>query len=280
MADTTTRYRSSATCSYPNHKIQAGDIYQFGCELEFYIDTDRHKFTEAVDAIRCAVAEITDVDILVDLTYLPDEPDRYQCIQIKPDNSLDGHGIEINTPITSRQGIKHYLTHLLPLIEQYGYTNADTGLHFHISTVQTDGVNLNFYLYMLMCHERGLLSSWAPRTGYSHNVMDILLKHTKAEARTKKTEKGTVWNLEKIAPNRIEIKTIGGTNYHQNAARIIGEFEEYAGLFDLLRFDRKPVWRAELIAQHKNLVASTPKEAQSEFSKAIAQTNLMATGKA
>ncbi len=94
MADTTTRYPSSATCSYAHHKIQAGDIYQFGCELEFYIDTDRHKFTE-----------------------------------------------------------------------------------------------------------------------------------------------------------------------------------------DVLRFDKEPAWKAELIAQHEKLVASTPKEAQSEFSKAIAQTNLLSTGK-
>ena len=40
--------------------------------------------------------------------------------------------------------------------------------------IKNDGVNFNFYKYMLLCDRAGLLSSWKPRVGYSQNVMDIL----------------------------------------------------------------------------------------------------------
>ena len=118
-------------------------------------------------------------------------------MQIKPDQSLDDNGIEISIPITTKNGVKHYIKNILPLIKEYGYTNEDTGLHFHISTIKQDGVNFNFYLYMLMCDDKNLLSSWLPRSGYSQNVMDILSKNTKAKSRVIKNKKGTIWNLGK-----------------------------------------------------------------------------------
>lgn len=148
--------------------------------------------------------KVNKLNSLVDLTNLPTDEDNNHCIQIKPDQSLEDNGIEISIPITSQEGVKYYIKKILPLIKKYGYTNKDTGLHFHISIINKDGANFNFYLYMLMCHDKELLSSWQPRIGYSQNVMDILSSNTKALSRKIKNAKGTIWNLEKLKTDHKE----------------------------------------------------------------------------
>jgi hypothetical protein len=230
--NTTKRYKSVFKKEFENLKVKEIDLYQFGCEFEFYIDTNRYDLQNAIEEIRNKIVNFTNVDILVDLVSLPTDTDKNYCLQIKPDQSLDDNGIEISIPITTQQGVRHYIKNILPLIEKYGYTNEDTGLHFHISTMKQDGINFNFYLYMLMCHDKNLLSSWQPRSGYSQNVMDILSKNTKAKSREIKNKKGTIWNLEKIDSNHIEIKAIGGVNYHKEINKIIDEFNMYVKYFD------------------------------------------------
>jgi glutamine synthetase len=159
--NTTKRYKSVLKNEFENLKVKEIDLYQFGCEFEFYIDTDKYDLQDAVKQIKNRIQKFSDVDILVDLVSLPTDTDKNYCVQIKPDQSLDDNGIEISIPITTKNGVKHYIKNILPLIEEYGYTNEDTGLHFHISTLKQDGVNFNFYLYMLICDDKNLLSSLA-----------------------------------------------------------------------------------------------------------------------
>jgi len=196
-------------------------------------------------------------------------------MQIKPDQSLDDNGIEISIPITTQDGVKHYIENILPIVEKYGYTNEDTGLHFHISTVKQDGVNFNFYLYMLMCHDKNLLSSWFPRSGYSQNVMDILSKNTKVKSRVIKNKKGTIWNLEKIDSNHIEIKAIGGVDYHKDIDKILTEFDMYVEYFNTVVTNINPDYRERLIREHKQLIKSIDKSTKEEFSKAVSEAGLI-----
>lgn len=275
MSDTTKRYKAVSNTAVDNHNITDNDEYQFGCEFEFYIDTTKYDFTDAVEKIKNKIQTFTNADILVDLSNLPIERDKNNCIQIKPDQSLQSHGVEISIPITSQMGVKHYIRHILPLIEEFGYTNEDTGLHFHISTIQKDGVNFAFYVYMLMCHDQNLLSSWEPRISYSQNVMDILLKRTKTEARIIKTKKGTIWNLEKLEANHIEIKSMGGIDYHRKMDKILDEFDTYADCFNRVYKNTDSEYRERLIKEHKTLVASTDKAVQAKFSKALAESGLL-----
>ena len=255
--------------------ISDNDLYQFGCEFEFYIDTNRYNLQNAIEEIKNKIANFTDTDILVDLVTLPTDRDKNHCVQIKPDQSLDDNGIEISIPITTKNGVKYYLNNILPLIEEYGYTNEDTGLHFHISTIKQDGVNFNFYLYMLMCHDKNLLSSWLPRSGYSQNVMDILSKNTKAKSREIKNKKGTIWNLEKIGINHIEIKAIGGVDYHKDLERILAEFDKYAEYFDVVLKGTDIDYRQRLISEHKQLIKSVDSGIKEEFSQAVNEAGLI-----
>ena len=275
IKSTTKRYKAILKNGFENLKVKERDLYQFGCEFEFYIDTDRYDLQDAIEQIKNKIIKFSDVDILVDLVSLPTDTDKNHCIQIKPDQSLDDNGIEISIPITTQYGVKHYIENILPIVEKYGYTNEDTGLHFHISTVKKDGVNFNFYLYMLMCHDRKLLSSWKPRSGYSQNVMDILSKNTKVKSRAIKNKKGTIWNLEKIDSNHIEIKAIGGVDYHKDKGRVISEFDIYVEHFNDVLNDTNPQYRETLINEHKLLIQTIDKSTKEEFSKAVSEARLL-----
>ncbi len=275
MVQSTTKRYTAHKNNIDTLKISENDLYQFGCEFEFYIDTAKYNLQDAIEEIKNKIVNFTDADILVDLATLPTNSDKNYCIQIKPDQSLDDNGIEISIPITTKNGVKHYINNILPLIEEYGYTNEDTGLHFHISTVKQDGVNFNFYLYMLMCHDKNLLSSWLPRSGYSQNVMDILSKNTKAKSREIKNKKGTIWNLEKIGVNHIEIKAIGGVDYHKEVNKIINEFERYAKYFDAVLKGDDIDYRQRLINEHKQLIKSIDSSTKEEFLQAVNEAGLI-----
>jgi len=275
MSQTTKRYKANKECSFDCYDLQSSDEYLFGCEFEFYIDTARYDFLEVIAKIKNEIFHVCNVDILVNTSALPSDTDKNQCIQIKPDQSLEDNGVEISIPITTQNGVKHYIENIVSIIEKYGYTNEDTGLHFHISTAKTDGVNFNFYLYMLMCHDENLLSSWQPRTGYSHNVMEVLFNKTKIHSREIKNKKGTIWNLEKLSSNHIEIKSIGGVNYHKEINRIITEFKMYATCFDVVFKDSDIEYRKRLVKEHKELIITLDHKTQEEFSKAVIEAGLI-----
>jgi hypothetical protein len=273
MKDTTTRHKANENCDYNCHDIKIDDKYQYGCEFEFYIDTEKYNFEETIEKILNEIKQFSNVDILVDLTSLPSDEDKNHCIQIKPDQSLQDHGVEISIPITSQYGVKHYIQKILPLIEKYGFTNEETGLHFHISTIKKDGVNFNFYAYMLLCHDKKLLSTWKTRIGYSHNVMDVLLKNSKSDSR--KIKKRTVWNLEKIDPRHIEIKTIGGIDYHKKSDQILSEFNLYAECFYNTHENTDVSYRKKLIEEHKKIVKETNEKTQATFMEAVSEAGLL-----
>jgi len=124
---TTKRYMANTNCSYDSFIVSSGDKYKFGCEFEFYIDTDFYDYNIVIDEITKEIYKFTNVDILVDTIGLPIDNDRNYCIQIKPDISLEEHGIEISVPITTRAGIEHFIKKICPIIDTYGYTNEETG---------------------------------------------------------------------------------------------------------------------------------------------------------
>ena len=128
---------------------------------------------------------------------------------------------------------------------------------------------------MLMCHDKRLLSSWLPRSGYSQNVMDILSKNTKEKSREIKNKKGTIWNLEKIGINHIEIKAIGGVNYHKEVDKIINEFDKYAEYFDAVLENSDTDYRERLISEHKQLIKSIDSGTKEEFSQAVNEAGLL-----
>jgi len=270
---TTKRYKGNKNCAFSDYDLKKNDIYQYGCEFEFYIDIDKVQYNQAIENISRELSILTSSDLLVDVTALPLSKDKDQCMQLKPDISLRDTGIEISTPISSAEGIKHYIKAICTIIDKYGYSNEETGFHIHISTIKNDGINLNFYKYMLLCADANLLSSWKPRTGYSQNVMDILSIHDKPTSRMIKSKKGTVWNLEKVDSNHVEIKSIGGNNYHKEIDKIIKEFSQYAKYFDetlSMNSDK----HKRLIQEHKELIDSLDDKIKASFVSALTASGI------
>lgn len=270
---TTNRYSRNRVCKFDSFVPSLDDTYQYGCEFEFYIDTNKHDYSETVFKITQELYLLSHADILVDMVALPTAKDKDLCLQIKPDTSLKSNGVEISIPISTAKGVIHFIKSISPIIEYYGYTNEETGLHIHISTIKKDGINFNFYKYMLICDNAKLLSSWKTRTGYSQNVMDILSSNNKLQSKEIKTKKGTVWNLEKIENNHVEIKTIGGDNYHHFIPKLISEFEQYSKYFhETLQCDTFE--DKELFKNHLVMVKNAKVEAQSKFDSALVEAGI------
>ncbi len=271
---TTKRYKANLNCDYNGHAVKETDEYQYGCEFEFYIDTKVHDFNSTIDSITKEIYAVTNAEILVDTVNLPTDADKNNCIQIKPDISLEDNGIEISVPITTASGIKHYIETICPIIDKYGYTNEETGFHIHISTTARDGINFNFYKFMLLCDKASLLSSWEPRIGYSQNVMDILSSYTKQASRKIKTKKGTVWNVEKVEPNHVEVKSIGGDEYHQKIDTMLKEFLEYSRYFEETLLQDTDEHK-QMYIKHKKQVERVSKVASAEFANALSEAGII-----
>ena len=272
LEGTTKRYQGNGSCKYQSFTPKEDDLCRYGCEFEFYIDTEQYVFSDVIGTLTKALYELTSADILVDEISIPHAADKNHCMQIKPDISLEDHGIEISVPISTKEGILHYIQKILPLIEQYGYTNEETGFHIHMSTLGSS--HIDFYRFMLLCDNAGLLSAWKPRIGYSQNVMDVLTSHTKQEARIIKTKKGTIWNLERIDPHHIEIKSIGGDDYHKETERIISEFENYADYFSQALGEMTEEHK-RLLENHKQMLDSLDKEAKGRFVSALIEAGIL-----
>ena len=269
---TTKRYRGNGHCNYSSFIPGKDDLCLYGCEFEFYVDTKRHRYTDVIGMLTKALYELTPADILVDEISIPYTADKNHCMQIKPDISLEDHGLEISVPISTKEGIVHYIRTILPFLEQYGYTNGETGFHIHMSARSSS--HIDFYRFMLLCDAAGLLSAWKPRIGYSQNVMEILSAHSGQESRVIKNKKGTIWNLEKIDPHHIEIKSIGGAGYHKEMERILYEFEAYSEYFIQALGEVTPQHR-RLLEKHRQMLDSLDREVKGRFASALAVSGIL-----
>lgn len=235
--------------------------YLFGCEFEFYPNENI-----SIEDIIHELYTCLKTDLLVNEISVPSCEDASNCMHLKPDVSLQSNGLEISTPISSYTSLLEYISKINNLIAKLGYTNDDTGLHIHISTCNKNGVNFNFYNFSLLCNKQNLLNSWYSRNSYCLNVMEVINYNNKKEAKKLKEKKGRVWNLELIEKNRIEIRTIGGTNYHLETIKIIEEIKRFKELFEKT-LQRNNEEFIQLKKEHLNMVARASDEEKQGFMK-------------
>jgi hypothetical protein len=104
--------------------------------------------------------------------------------------------------------------------------------------------------------------------------MDILTSHTKQEARIIKTKKGTIWNLERIDSHHIEIKSIGGADYHKETECLMSEFEVYADYFIQALGEVTPEHK-RLLENHKQMLDNLDKEVKGRFASALIEAGIL-----
>lgn len=227
-----TRHEGNVNCTYPSFNVSEDEGYRYGLEFEFYLNTSGMDYYAAIDQLRDQLAEITRADILVDLVSVPEDVDAKYCMVIKQDQSLGDNSVEVSVPICSLAGVRHYTEHIFGIISSNSHsTEADCGFHIHISTTRQSGANVNFYNFMLLCDDYGLLRKWDVRQGFSHNVVDVLRGRKPAEARKIKNNVGAVWNLEKKSSSHVEIRTIGGVGYALRPDEVLEDINLYAESF-------------------------------------------------
>ena len=64
------------------------------------------------------------------------------------------------------------------------------------------------------------------------NVMNVINYNSKRDSKVLKNKKGRVWNLELVSKNRVEIRTMGGVDYHLKSDQILKELAEYKAVFE------------------------------------------------
>jgi hypothetical protein len=240
--------------------------YIFGCEFEFYL-YDNNNY----ENIKEELFEISNVDLLTNDVTVPVCKDSSECMHLKPDISLKDNGLEISIPKSGYNQLIQYIKDINNLIDKYGYTNNDTGFHIHISTYKKSGVNINFFKFALLCNKNKLLYSWQQRNGYCLNVMDIINCNNKKQSKKIKNRKANgdkIWNLELISSNRVEIRTIGGIDYHKNNNKILLELEQFKNIFqETLSKDTDEYINLEKL--HLEKINNATPEIKIEFMKMI-----------
>ena len=81
--------------------------------------------------------------------------------------------------------------------------------------------------------------------------------------------------MERIDPNHIEIKSIGGLDYHKEFERIIHEFEAYAGYFQE-SVSKATEAHKKLFEKHREKLASLEKETKGRFASALVESGILA----
>lgn len=89
-----------------------------------------------------------------------------------------------------------------------------------------------------------------------------------------KTKKGTIWNLEKIETNHVEIKSIGGDNYHTDIQKIIKEFQQYSDFFnETLQQDTEV--HKQMYLEHKQCIEGLSSATNSVFAVALTEAGII-----
>lgn len=199
--------------------------FEFGCEFEFYVNQMLED--ELIDELN----NISSSKVIINRSNELNQKNHNDCINYKRDASLTGDtGREITTPICSLEELKDYIRKISKIINNNAQTNEDTGFHIHISTANKS-IDVDFYRFMLLANDQVLLTNWGSRNGYSLNVMSILDVLDMEEAKQFKNKKGRIWNLEKRDNNHLEIRTMGGSNYHNKVDKILKELDTFIETF-------------------------------------------------
>ncbi len=240
---------------------------QCGVEFEFYINAfDDEHFDEELKKLIEALSHITDKNILCNPTKEFQRSKEYDKLIIKPDSSLINYsyGLEVTTPIVPIAQLPYYIEKVFDLMKKFGYiTDVSTGLHIHLSTPDEEN-EFDFLCYMLLLNQKGLFDSWPSRADYSRNVMHVLNCFNFDIAAMKKDEVGRGWCIvrpENDKPTHVELRTMGGDNYHLNISQVLNELLPICELF-LNIYDRSEEKRCSLLReeQYEKISEHTPED--------------------
>lgn len=212
-------------------EILSSDI-KVGLEFEFYLK-DENKLSSVFSALLSYGKQVMYCPIEHNIKDKPDnvwtiERDRTLTSDIKL-------GYEVVSPKMSVKEGMFYLKDFLTIINQYGITNDDCGLHFHISTDEPNMRNMDASKLFLFLSENKTLESWKPRENYNRSVQNLFNSVSLDDFNENYREISRFHNIaprhteddkRKNRTNHIEIRGPGGEGYERKSAQIIKDFEE------------------------------------------------------
>jgi hypothetical protein len=201
-----------------------------GYEFEFYINghdesTRKYMFESLVKEM----AEYSFHDIGINMDNVPSQKD-YTKWTITIDESLEARpfGVEIITPKIPFSFSKYYLKKTFEAIEKYGGTDADCGFHIHMSIPKA----IDPVKYLLFVESNTKILTWEQRGRYAKNIFSILHATKEDVFRRDGISLGKYWNINFVDMvknySHVEIRAMGGKDYHNIKDEIIAEAENFA----------------------------------------------------
>ena len=121
-------------------------------------------------------------------------------------------------------------------------------------------IELDLCKFVLLANNGNLLNNWGKRNQYCLNLMHILDHLNFDDVILFKNHKGRVWNFLQRNIRHIEIRTFGGTNYHNRIEQVISEIEQYLIIFDEATSEQNSSEYLDLLDTHLSKVEGLSRE--------------------
>lgn len=142
-----------------------------GIELEFFLkELSFYKTLEMLNKI------MNPVQVYGFREYHPDMKPTKDAFLMTPDLSGGSNMVEVITGPLPYYEAKFYLIKILKFIEEYGYTNENSSIHFNISFSDKDIADLNVLKFILNIDEEEIYKVYPKRKGnvYSKSIKRII----------------------------------------------------------------------------------------------------------
>lgn len=209
-----------------NKEIQDSEI-KIGLEFEFYLK-DETQMSDIIASLATFGKPIM---------YCPEDYNiankRLDVWTIEKDRTLaapEKRGFEVVSPKIDLKEAPLYIKTALNMIKEFGLTNNDCGLHFHISSEKESMKDIQPSKFMLFLDNSRTLEQWKYRTELNKEMMDIF-KKTKLEDFDKNFKNTSrMYSLVSRSryelSNHLEIRAIGGEDYQFKTNDILRDFKE------------------------------------------------------
>jgi hypothetical protein len=200
-----------------------------GIEFEFFLK-EKATFLEKIEEIfKRQLRKITKESIKIinclNNSKLPDEEKKEKEIfYIEKEPSLNKNGIEFITKVIKFKDLEKYLQKIFEIINEYGYTTEETGLHFHISNENKKELNKEKFILNL---KKEKVTKYEEERNELESIFNLVKKDKLIEVNEKYMKNYNINFInDEQYKNHIELRVFGGTKYETKIKEIISDIEK------------------------------------------------------
>lgn len=209
---------------------------ELGVELEFYIPVEskanlNEELNEKVTRVVSGLSFFNEKICIV--PNLKEEEKELDTAYLERDDSLLGsdEGFELVSPLLNTKEIAFYYQTASELLNDIGYSNNDTGVHFHISSPSFDKVDM-FKLMTFLHADENLFYGYKDRNAYVKSLETVFLnseKDTFNECVKNTTKRFDLIQVD--THNHIELRIFGGDGIYSSPEKVLEKLNDFLKIY-------------------------------------------------